>query len=120
MAELRALRYALTRAGVTWDIEVESFVGKVFASVGDIENIKTLSQLFLKFKSIRSGGWLQPGDITLSITASVSIEAIYLWINDRRKKNQSQTGGNFNQEKRDEFHEIYRDIQERADAKHEN
>ena len=56
MAELRALRYALTRVGVTLDIEVESFVGKVFASVGDIENIKTLSQLFLKFKFIRSGG----------------------------------------------------------------
>ena len=29
-------------------------------------------------------------------------------------------GGNFNQDQRDEFHKIYRDVQERAEAKHDN
>ena len=36
MAELSALIYALTCAGVTQDIEVETFVWKGFERVGDI------------------------------------------------------------------------------------
>ena len=43
MAELRALRSALTRAGVIQDIDVEAFLGQGFESVGDLENINTLS-----------------------------------------------------------------------------
>ena len=49
MAELGALISALTRVGVTRDIEVEAFVGQVFARVCDIEIIHTLSQLLLNF-----------------------------------------------------------------------
>ena len=88
--------------------------------MGDIENINTLSQLFLTFKSIRSGGLLQPGDIPSSITALVSINSLCLLINDRRKRNQYQSWGDFNQYQRDEFRDIYRDVQERAEAKHDN
>ena len=91
-----------------------------FASVGDLENINTLSQLLLTFKSIRSGGLLQPGNVPFSITALVSIDSFWFWINDRRKRNQSRTGVDFNQSERDEFHEIYRDVQEQTEAKHEN
>ena len=68
MAEFRALRSALTHAGVTRDIEVESFVGQGFASVVNLENINTLSQLILTLKSICCGGFIQPGDNSLSIT----------------------------------------------------
>ena len=76
MAELRALRSTLTCAGVTQDTEVKDFVGQGFASVGDLENINTLSQLLLTFKFISSGGLLHPCDIPFSITALVSIEAL--------------------------------------------
>ena len=61
---------------------------KGFASVGDLENINTLYQLLITFKSILSGGLLQPGDIPLYITASLCIEAFWLWVNDRCKRNQ--------------------------------
>ena len=43
MAEIRALGSALTCAGVTRDINVNAFVGQSFSSMGDIENINTLS-----------------------------------------------------------------------------
>ena len=114
MAELRAPRSALTVAGFTQDIEVETFVGKGFGSVGNLENINTLSQLLLTFKSICYGGLLHPGNIPFSITVSVSIKEFWFWINNRRKRNQSRTGGEFNQVKRDEFHEIYKDVHERV------
>ena len=71
MAELRALRFALTRTGNTLYIEVEAFVGQVFVTVRDIENINTLSQILLTFNSILSGGLIHPGNIPLSITESV-------------------------------------------------
>ena len=120
MDEPRALRSALTRAGVTQDIEVKAFVGQGFASVGDLEIINTLSQLLLTFKYICSGVSLHPGNIPFSITAAVSIKAFWFWINDRRRRNQYQTGVEFNQDQRDEFHEIYRYVQECADANHDN
>ena len=69
MAELGGLISALTLVGVTQDIEVEAFVGQVFARVCDIEIIHTLSQLLINFKSIRSGGLLQTVNIPFSITA---------------------------------------------------
>ena len=109
MDEPRALRSALTRAGVTQDIEVKAFVGQGFASVGDLENINTLSQLLLTFKYICSGGSLHPGNIPFSITAEVSIKAFWFCINDCHRSNQSRTGGNFYQDQRDELHDIYRD-----------
>ena len=68
MADLAALKAALTRAGVTQPIERDAFISQGFASVGDLENINTLSQLLLTFKSIRSGGLLQPGNVPFSIT----------------------------------------------------
>ena len=77
MAEPRAIISALTRAGVTWSIKVKDFFGQGFASMGDLENINTLYPLLLTFKSIRYGGLLQPDDISLSITASVSIKAFW-------------------------------------------
>ena len=104
MADLVALKAALARAGVTRPIERDAFIPQGFASVGDLENIKTLSQLLLTFKSIRYGGLLQPDNVPFSITASVSIEAFCFWINDRLKRNQSRTGADFNQSERDEFH----------------
>ena len=111
MADLVALKAALTRAGVTRPIERDAFIAQGFASVGDLENINTLSQLLLTFKSIRSGGLLQPDNVSFSITALVSIKAFWFCINNRRKRNQYLMGGEFNQYHRDEFHDIYRDVQ---------
>ena len=74
MAELRALRSTLTCAGVTQDTEVKDFVGQGFASVGDLENINTLSQLLLTFKYISSSGLIQSGNIQFSNTVLVSIK----------------------------------------------
>ena len=88
--------------------------------MGDLENINTLSQLLLTFKSIRSGGLIQPNNITFSITASVSIKVFWFWTNDRRKRNQSRTGVNLNQAQKDELNEVYRDVQDRAEEKHDN
>ena len=87
MADLVALKAALTRAGVTRPIERDAFIAQGFASVGDLENINTLSQLLLTFKSIRSGGLLHPDNVPFSITASVSIEAFWFWIKDRCRRN---------------------------------
>ena len=120
MDEPRALRSALTHAGVTRYIKVGAFIGQGFAILGDLENINTLSQLVLIFKTIRYGRLLQPGDIPFSITALVSIKAFWFWINDRRKKNQYRMGGDFDQAQRNELHEIYRDVQERDETKHYN
>ena len=120
MAELGALISALTRVGVTQDIEVEAFVGQVFASVVDLENINTLSQVLLAFKPICYGGLIHPGNIQFSITVSVSIKAFWFCINDNRRRNQSRTGGDFNQDQRYEFHEIYRYVHESSEAKHDN
>ena len=120
MAELRELRSALTRAGVTRDIKVEAFFGQGFTSMGDIEIITTLSQLLQTLKSISFGGLLQTGNISFSITALVSIEALWFWINASRRSNQYLTGGGFNQDQRNEFHDIYRDVQERVEAKRDN
>ena len=39
MAKLRALIFALTRAGVTLDVKVEAFFGQGFASVVDLEEL---------------------------------------------------------------------------------
>ena len=50
----------------------------------------------------------------------MSIKAFWFWINDRRKRNQSRTGADFNQSERDEYQKIYRDVQERTEAKHDN
>ena len=55
MTEIRAIRSALTRAGVTQDIEVKAFVWQGFSILGYLENINTLSQLPLTLKYIRSG-----------------------------------------------------------------
>ena len=120
MDELRALISDLTRAGVTWDIGVESFVGQGFTSMGHIENINNLYQPLLTFKSISSGGLLQLGDIPFYITVWVSIKAFLFWINDCCKSNQYQMGGDFNQAQSDEFNEIYRYVQERAEENHDN
>ena len=56
MADLATLKAALTRAGVNRTIERDAFIAQGFSRVGDLENINTLSQLLLTFKSIRSGG----------------------------------------------------------------
>ena len=120
MAKLRVIRYALTYTGVTRDIKVEAFFGQGFASVGDLENINTLSQILLTFKSICSCRLIHPGNISFSITALVSIKALWFGTIDRHRRNKSRTGGEFNYYQRDEFHEIYRDIQEGAEAKHDN
>ena len=101
MAELIAFISALTRVGVTQDIKVEELFGQGFASVCDIENINTFSQLLLNLKPIRSGGLLQPGDIPFSITALVIIKAFWFWIKDLHKRNQYRTGGDFNQAYKD-------------------
>ena len=74
----------------------------------------------MTFKAIYPVELLQPCNITLYITVSVSIKALWFCIDDRCKRNQFQTGGEFNQAQRDEFHEIYRDAQERADEKYAN
>ena len=120
MDELRALISTLASAGITGYIKVGAFVGQSFAIVGDLENFNTLSQILLTFKYISSGGLLQPGNIPFSNNVSVSIKAFWLWINDCLSRNQSRTGGEFNQAQVDEFHEIYRDVKERAEANHEN
>ena len=88
--------------------------------MGDLENINTLSQLLLTFKSICYGRFLHPENIPFSVTVLLIIKALWFWINDRSNRNQSRTGGNFNQYQRDELNDIYRNIQERAEAKHEN
>ena len=46
MAELKVLRYYLTRAGVTQDIKVEAFVKQGCASVGDIEKLTPCPNYF--------------------------------------------------------------------------
>ena len=120
MAELRVLRSSLTRTGVTRYIKFEAFVRHGFCKRGWSWKINTFPQLLLTFKSICSGRLIQIGNIPFSITASASIEDLWLWINNRRKRNQYRSGGNFNQYQRDEFHEIYRDVQERSEAKHDN
>ena len=101
MAELRALRSTITRAGITLYIKFKAFFGQGFASVGCLESINTLSQLLLTFKSIRYVELLHPGDIPFSVTALVSIEAFWFWVDDHCRRNQSQTGGGFNQDHRD-------------------
>ena len=69
MTEFRALISVLTRTGVTQEIKVKAFVGQVFASVGDIENINILSQLHLTFKFISFGRIIKTGNIPFSVTA---------------------------------------------------
>ena len=64
--------------------------------MGDLEYINALSQLLITFKSIHSKGLIHPGDIPFSITALVSIEAFWFWMNDPRRRNQFWTGGDFN------------------------
>ena len=39
MVEIRVIRSALTRSGVSQDIEVEAFFVQVFPSVGDLEKL---------------------------------------------------------------------------------
>ena len=88
--------------------------------MGDPENINTFSQILIIFKSIHSGGLIQPGNIPFSITALLSIKALWFWINDRLRRNQSWTGSDFNKYQRNAFHEIYRGVQEHSEAKHDN
>ena len=87
--------------------------------MGDLENINTLSKLIPTFKYICSGGLIHPGNSTFYINALERIKDFWFRINDRCNRNQSRTGGKFNQVQRDEFHDIYRDVQERAEEKHE-
>ena len=46
MAELRALRSAITRTDVTQYIKVESFVGQGFARVGDLKTLTPCTNPF--------------------------------------------------------------------------
>ena len=120
MAEPRTPRSALTREGVTRYIEVKGFFWQGFVSMGDIGIIKTVYQILLTFKYIRSGGLINPGNITFSITASFSIQDFWFWINNCCKRKKYQTGGDINWYQKDEFYDIYRDAQDHADEKHKN
>ena len=119
MAELVALRSSITQSGVGRQEEVNSFIAQGCSIMRDLDNFNTLSQLLLTLNFIRSYRLLT-GGIPISIKDSVSIETLWLWISNQTKRNQSRGNTNFSQKEHNQYHDIYRDVQESLEEKHNN
>ena len=119
VAELISLRISLTWSCVGQQEKRNVFITQGLSIMRYLENLNNLSQLLLIFNYICSAAMLM-GGTPFCTTYYVSIDTSWFWISDCSKRNQDTGNSDFSQSEQNEYHDIYRDIQERLEEKHVN